>query len=362
MSERMKRLRTKLREKELDALLVSTPENRRYLSGFTGSAGYLLITQEAAILATDFRYVEQGGQQAPAFRLVRIGSGFDWFPKLVGELGVHKAGFESQDLTVATYKALTEALKEASASSGVSLLATASIVELLRAVKEPEELALISRAVAIADEAFEEVAPTIRVGESEQAVAWRLEKAMRERGAEALSFETIVATGPNAALPHHRPSEQPIGAGEPVVIDMGARYRGYCSDMTRTLCLGGGDERFRAVYDTVLGAQLTAIAAVQGGMTSGEADGIARSIIEKAGYGDNFGHGLGHGIGLAVHEHPRVGPNAQAVLEDGMVFTIEPGIYLPGWGGVRIEDTVVLEGGRVRSLSRAFKGEDLHMT
>ncbi|MBI4336831.1 MAG: aminopeptidase P family protein [Chloroflexi bacterium] len=209
----------------------------------------------------------------------------------------------------------------------------------------------------IADQAFQQVASAIQVGETERSVAWRLEKAMRELGAEGLSFDIIVAAGPNAALPHHHPSERPIGAGEPVVIDFGSRYEGYCSDTTRTICLGPADDTFRKVYDIVLGAQLTAIATVQAGMTAGQADSIARDIIKQAGYGDNFGHSLGHGIGLAVHEYPRVGPKAEAALEEGMVFTIEPGIYVPGWGGVRIEDTVVLEKGKVRSLNTSSKSE-----
>lgn len=357
MRARLEKLRGRLQEATLDALLVSTPENRRYLSGFTGSAGYLLISQEATLLATDFRYVEQAGQQASDFRVVRIGGSFDWSPKLVTELGVKRVGFESQHLTVATYKAMTDALQSGAGNGEASLVATAGLVEQLRSVKEPEEVALIARAVEIADHAFEEVARIVQARDTEQEVAWRLEKAMREAGAEAVSFETIVAAGPNAALPHHRPSERPIGAGEPVVIDMGARYQGYCSDMTRTLCLGPVNETFRKVYDTVLGAQLTAMATIAAGMTAGQADALARQVIERAGYGEYFGHAVGHGIGLAVHEFPRVGPNAEAPLQEGMVFTIEPGIYLPGWGGVRIEDTVILENGKVRSMSKAFKTE-----
>ncbi|MFN3974348.1 MAG: M24 family metallopeptidase [Dehalococcoidia bacterium] len=356
MRDRLESVRAGLLEARLDALLVSTPENRRWLSGFTGSAGWLLITQRDAVLATDFRYVEQAGRQAPGFRILHIGGSYDWFPRLVQEVEAHRIGFEATHLTVASYQALIAALKEAQAE-GVSLQATQGLVENLRMRKDPGELALIARAVAIADEALRQVAPTIREGETERAVAWRLEKAMRELGAEGLAFETIVASGPNAALPHHRPSDRPIGRGETVVIDFGARYQGYCADLTRTFCLGDPDETFRKVYDIVLTAQLTAMATIQGGMKAGEADGIARKIIEDAGYKENFGHSLGHGIGLAVHEAPRLGPGSETPLEDGMVFTIEPGIYLPGWGGVRIEDTVVLENGKVRSLTTLPKHE-----
>ena len=358
MNDRVTRLRAAMVEAELEACLISVPENRRYLSGFTGSAGYLIIGRDDAVLATDFRYVEQAGKQCPDFRVHRIRGRFDWLPELAADLRVKRIGFESADLTVAAYNAITEAFQKASAKNGVTFTPTLSLVEPLRTTKEPGELALITRAVEIADAAIEAVTATIEVGETERSVAWRLEKHMREAGAEAIAFDTIVAAGANAALPHHRPSERAIAAGEPVVIDMGARYQGYNSDITRTICLGAPDETFRKVYDTVLGAQLTASATIQEGMSSGEADGIARAVIEEAGYGEQFGHSLGHGIGLAVHEHPRVGPNADDPMTEGTVFTIEPGIYLPGWGGVRIEDTVVMEGGQVRALTQAHKREN----
>ena len=357
MSSRLEKLQGRLQENDLDALLISTPENRRYLSGFTGSAGYLLISQTQALLCTDFRYTEQAGRQAPDFRVDRISSGLDWLPKLAAELGVRKVGFESQTMTVSTYKAFTDVLQEASHNERPELIATSGIVETMRAVKDPEELKLLTRVVEIGDLALEEVTPSIQAGMSEAEVAWLLEKAMREKGASALSFDIIVGSGPNGALPHHRAGERAIVAGEPIVIDMGAKYQGYCSDMTRTIVVGEPDETFRKVYDTVLGAQLTAEATVTAGMTGVEADGLARKIIGEAGYGENFGHSLGHGIGLAVHENPRLGPNSKEVLEDGMVFTIEPGIYLSGWGGVRIEDMVVLENGKARILTKAHKRE-----
>ena len=358
MNTRVDRLREKMAEAELDAYFVSTPENRRYLSGFTGSAGYLIITGTDAVLATDFRYVEQAGQQSPDFRVHRITGGAKWLPELLAELAVKRVGFEADNMTVAFYQRITRSLQEASIENGVSFTATDGLVEPLRVIKDAGELALLTRAMEIADHAFQTVAPTIQVGETERAVAWRLDVAMREAGADGPSFDTIVAAGPNAALPHHRPSEHPIGAGESVVIDFGALYQGYCSDMTRTICLGQPDETFRKVYDTVLGAQLTASATIQEGMTAGAADSIARSIIEEAGYGEQFGHSLGHGIGLAVHESPRVAANAEDLLLDQTVFTIEPGIYIPGWGGVRIEDTVVMDGGRVRALTTSHKSED----
>ena len=355
---RLHKLRSKLGERtELDAVLVSAAENRRYLSGFTGSAGYLFITQDDAVLATDFRYVEQSGRQAPDFRVERITSGLAWFPKLAAETGARRVGFDSQDMTVAIHSALTKAIEESEQSVKPELIATPGIVEELRAVKDEEELRLLTKAVEIADQAFEAVAPTIEPGVAEEEVAWRLEMAMRERGAEAVAFDIIVGAGPNGALPHHRAGAKLIQKGEAVVIDMGATYQGYCSDLSRTVVVGGPDDTFRWVYDTVLQAQLAAEEQVTAGMTGKDTDAIARDVIAEAGYGDNFGHSLGHGIGLAVHESPGVGPTSQGALEDGMVFTIEPGIYLSGWGGVRIEDMVVLENGRARVLSKAHKRE-----
>ena len=262
-------------------------------------------------MATDFRYTEQAELQAPDFRVDRISGGLGWLPELFKELGVRRVGFESGHMTVALHSAIVTALKEDEAASEVSLIATAQFIDPLRAIKEPEELALLTRAMEIADHAFAVVAPTIEVGDTEESVAWRLELAMREAGAEAVAFETIIAAGPNAAKPHHHPTERRIAAGEPVVMDFGARYLGYNSDMTRTICLGEPDEMFRIVYDTVLNAQMTASVTVDPTMNSGEADGIARDIIDKAGYGERFGHSLGHGIGLAVHEYPRVSPRCR---------------------------------------------------
>ena len=355
MSPRLDALRAALQEHNLDGMFITAPENRRYLSGFTGSAGSLLVTQDDAVLATDFRYTEQAASQAPDFRVVRIAAA-GWLPPLAKEMGVRRLGFESADVTVATHTAMVRSLQEG--ANGIELIATTDLVEPQRAVKDADELALITRAVEISDRAYEQVAPTIQVGDTEQSVAWRLEMAMREGDAEALAFDIIVAAGPNGAMAHHRADDTPIQEGQPVVMDFGAKYQGYCSDITRTICIGRPDEAFRRVYDTVLGAQLTASATVEAQMTGEQADGLARSIIEKAGHGDKFGHSLGHGIGLAVHEDPRVGPRAGNTLLDGSVFTIEPGIYIPGWGGVRIEDIVVLENGRARTLTKAHKRED----
>ena len=354
MNLRLEKLREKLLEKELDAILVSTPENRRYVCGFTGSAGYVIVSREGAVLSTDFRYTEQAGIESPDFEVVKIGADWSWLLELSKEMGTKVLGFESQHVTVATYRQITEALKE-QAPQSPRLVATTGIIEGLRSSKDSEEVTLLQKAIDVSDTAMSAVSSTIRPGETEREVAWRLEVAMRELGADSPSFDTIVAAGPNGAMPHHRPSDRPIGEGEPIVIDMGARVGGYCSDITRTVCIGEPDEKFRRVYDIVLGAQLTAIATVRAGMNGGDADELSRVVISEAGYAENFGHSLGHGVGLAVHEYPRVGPKSKHALEGGMIFTVEPGIYLSEWGGVRIEDVVVLEGGGARVMSKAAK-------
>ena len=357
VTTRLRKLREALPGSEVDAVLISSAENRRYLSGFAGSAGYLLISEDVAVLATDFRYVEQAGRQSPDFCVVRTSSGLDWFTELAAEHGLRRVGFESRDVTYSLHAALRDAIDEMEQPDRPELVPTEGIVERLRAVKEPDELELIARAVELADQAFDSVAPGIVPGMSESQVAWDLERSMREAGADGLSFDIIVGSGLNGALPHHRAGERIIEDGDPIVIDMGASYEGYCSDLTRTVFIGKPDDTFREVYDTVLRAQLKAEEMASCGMTGGELDDVARTLIADAGHGDEFGHSLGHGVGLAVHELPTVGPRGEDPIEDGMVFTVEPGIYVSGWGGVRIEDMVVLENGRARVLSKAQKLE-----
>ena len=353
MNARLARLRALLPEKELDALIVSQAENRRYLSGFVGTAGYLIVTASRAILATDFRYTEQARTQARDFEVVQIkGEASEWLPQMAGDLGLKKVGFESMDLSFYAYRRLTEAIGR---GQGWQLIPTERLVEGLRATKDAAEMAALTRAAHLADLAAEHLEKTLRPGVQEKEVAWQMESFLRESGSEFIPFELIIASGPNAALPHAHPAERRIAEGEPVIMDIGARVDGYCSDLSRTFFLGKPDDTFRRVYDIVLGAQLTAIATLKPGMTGEEADRLARTVIEQGGYGDNFGHGLGHGVGLAVHEEPRLGMNSKDVLSDNMVFTVEPGVYLPGWGGVRIEDMVVIDGGKVRPLTGSRK-------
>ncbi|MBI2869876.1 MAG: aminopeptidase P family protein [Chloroflexi bacterium] len=352
--DRLQRLRAGLAEKEIESMLVSQPENRFYLSGFSGSAGYLLVTPDRAVLATDFRYIEQAKAQAPDYEIFRAaGDIAGWLPEMARDLGIRALGFEAANVTFSLYQQLKDGIKEK--DTGNRLVPLNGVVESLRVVKEPEEIAFMEQAARIADGAFEYAESFIQPGMTEREAAWEIEKAMRERGSQALPFDIIVASGPNAAMPHAQPSARRIGLGEPVVIDMGARHEGYACDLTRTICLGNQDDTFKRVYDVVLGAQLTAIAIVKDGMTGEQADSLARKVIEQAGYGEAFGHGTGHGVGLATHEPPRLAPKSADVLKKGMVFTIEPGVYLPGWGGVRIEDLVQMEEGRVRVLSGARK-------
>ena len=355
MQSRLSTFVAQLPEREVDAVLISGAENRRYLSGFSGSAGYLFITDERAHLATDFRYTEQATAQAAHFDVEQVRMGWDWLLTQLKETSAKRVGFESQAMTVATYNSLMNAIVEDSDLSGIELVPIADLTDGQRCFKDADELALLQRAIDASDVAMEKVCPTIAEGMTEREVAWRMEMAMRDAGSEGISFDTIVAAGTNGAMAHHMPTDKVIRQGEPIVIDMGAKVGGYCSDITRTVVVGEPDEMFHKIYGIVLDAQLTAIDKVRTGMTGEEADGLARDVIADAGYGDNFGHSLGHGVGLAVHEIPRVSPRSQDPLDVNSVFTVEPGIYLPGWGGVRIEDIVILGKDGATPLSKASK-------
>lgn len=339
---------------EVDAILISQPENRRYLSGFDGSAGYLLITARDRVLVTDFRYLEQARRQSPDYRVFPIsGSRDEWFPRLLDGHNIRLLAFEGRHVTFYHYRDLSDIIKKAGLS--LKLVPVDSIVEKIREVKEPEEIELINRAVVISDAAMGYARGLIASNITEQELAWEIERFMREAGSEPVPFGVIAGSGENAALPHARATSRDISTGGPVLLDFGARVGGYSSDLSRTFIADGGDETFKRVYDIVLGAQLAAIEMVKEGMTGEEADNIARTVITEAGYGEYFGHALGHGIGLLPHEAPRLGRGSQETITEGMVFTIEPGIYIPGWGGVRIEDTVVMDDGRIRVISKAEK-------
>lgn len=370
MPDRLTRIRAALAEAGLDALYVSCAvddsfgthsANRRYVTGFSGSTGYALLSMDRAILAVDFRYVEQAEREAAprGFELWKTGSRKkkEWLPALFAHAGLagKKLGLSKADLSLTEYVTIQEAAAEMLPGARPELAPAPPIVEKLRRVKDAEELAALQRSIDICDAAFEAVAPTIEPGQTEQDVALAIETAFRRLGAQGPSFATIVAGGPWSAMPHASPRPEPIRAGEPVVIDMGAFANGYCSDLTRTVSPGSETPTFREIYAIVHEAQRTAIERVEPGMTGPQAHAAAFDVIAGHGYGEQFGHGLGHGVGLEVHEVPYLGLTSEDTLEEGMVFTIEPGIYIPGWGGVRIEDVVVLERGRARVLSHAKK-------
>jgi Xaa-Pro aminopeptidase len=353
-AERIIRLRQKFEDKDIDAMLVSQPDNLYYLSGCEGLEGFLLITGTESIIITDFRYVEQAERQSPHCSIFRIsGKMADWLPKLLGGSNIRHLGFENSHLSFAAYNQMSEIFQSAGIS--LKLVPLEGIVDSLRMIKEPEEIERIRQAIKITDSVYEYVEGILKPGITETQLAWEIEKFQREHGSQPVPFELIVAAGPNAALPHAKPSDYMIKEGDPIVIDIGAKYKYYGSDLTRTLCAGKKDDTFRKVYDFVLEAQLAAISQIKSGMTGREADAFARSLIARAGYGEAFGHSLGHGIGLVTHEKPTIGPGSSDVLTNGMVFTVEPGIYISGWGGVRIEDDVVIENDRLQVLSSARK-------
>ena len=341
----------------LDALLISTFENRLYISGFSGSAGFLFITDSELILATDSRYTEQASIESKGFTIKRVSSKLDWLIDLIKITGVKRVGFEADDITVNMHHTLVSETNKLNSgqTKKIEMVGTSNIVGDLRQVKTSDEIQILKQVCSITDQAMDTVTPSIVAGMTEQEVSWMLEQAMRNFGGEKMSFDVIVAAGANAALPHHRPDSSTMKSGDSVVIDMGCVYQNYCSDLTRTIVIDQPDDRFLQIYKTVLDAQIHAEAEARPGMSGADIDYLARSIISDAGFGDQFGHSLGHGVGLEVHEQPWISANSKNIIEPGMVFTIEPGIYIPGWGGVRIEDVVVMKETGVELLNKAKK-------
>jgi len=336
--QRLRKLRGVMEQEGIEALLITNAVNRKYLTGFTGTAGYVVVTADRAWLFVDFRYVTQAGEQAHGYEVVEHGVPA---ARTIGEtlraLGISKLGFEQQDVTYGSYLQYAADLGD-----GLKLVPTDGVVEKLRRVKDEEELKVIQQAVDIADAAFEHALTRLRTGVPEQEIAFELEFFMRKSGASGKSFETIVASGVRSAMPHGVASDKLIGTDEFVTMDFGAVNKGYCSDLTRTVFIGQPTPKHKELYDIVLEAQLTALEGLRSGITGREGDALARDVIAKYGYGDYFGHGTGHCVGLDIHESPRLSKTEGTVLESGMVITVEPGIYIPGFGGVRIEDMVVI--------------------
>jgi len=338
-------------EAGLEGMLITQGENRYYLTGFNGSAGTVVITATRQLLIVDFRYWEQAATEAPDFEVVRLqGRLEDRLPEIFAELGINQVGFEANAVTVAQLDRWREKL-----GSSLILRSTTDWVEQHRRQKDKSEVVAIRRAAALTDQAFKHICLTIRPGMTERQIAWGLEVYLRTHGADSLAFDTIVASGPNAALPHAKSGDRPVQTGEPILLDFGARVDHYCADLSRTICLGKPPKQLAEIHELVRLAQQTALDGIRAGLTTREADAIARDVIQDAGYGEQFGHGLGHGVGLAIHEGPRVSWMTDEVLAANMVITVEPGIYVPNWGGVRIEDTVVVQDDGVESLSQASK-------
>jgi Xaa-Pro aminopeptidase len=347
---RLVKFRKKLAEKGFDAALITKRENYMYMSGFTGTSAFLIITQKDAVLITDFRYKEQAVRQAPFYEVVKYqGSLTAALADQIKNRNIKNLGFEESVLTYERYMIFKENL-------GVGeFVPLKGIIEELRMKKDKSEIDTIKKAVKIADSAFEHILGYIKPGVSEMEIAAEIEHFMKKQGASAASFETIVASGRRSSMPHGVASDKRIELGDAITMDYGAMYNGYCSDITRTVFLGKPDEELKKIYNIVLNAQLSSIEDAHKGKLGRRIDMTARNVISKSGYGENFGHGLGHGVGLEIHEEPRFSPAGNVVMENGMVVTVEPGIYIAGLGGVRIEDIIVINNSIPINLTGASK-------
>jgi len=336
-ADRLSRLRDRMRTAEIDGLVVSSPGNIFYLSGFRGSSGVVLIAEQRSRLFSDFRYRLQAREQAPDFEFVEVPRGL---LARVGEAavedGLQRLRYDPAHLTCEMRDQLAEG------APGLDLAPAEGLVEALRSVKSADEVQRIATAAALADAALARMAELLRPGATEREIAFEGEFLMRRQGAEAAAFDMIVASGPRSALPHAETTDRELRPGDLVVIDIGARVSGYCSDMTRTFAVQSAPKAAQDIYGIVYRAQRAAAAGVRAGAVCGEVDSIARAMIEEAGHGDDFGHGLGHGVGIDVHEAPRLARDQDAALVAGNVVTVEPGIYVDGLGGVRLEDLLVV--------------------
>ena len=335
---RAARVRAEMRRYGLDALLVTSRANVQYLTGFKGTAGTALLTPGGLDLVVDFRYYEQAATEAPGARRVLVdGARYEAaIAEAVRTAGPRKLAVEADHLTVAEHMGLAGLLPE------VALVPSRGLVEVARAIKDEEEIALIRRAAAITSEAVAEALAAVRPGLTERALANVVEAAMRARGADGTAFPTLVASGPRAALPHPRPGDRALEAGDWVLIDAGAQVDGYRADMTRSFVLGAPTAAQVAAYDAVRAALDAGLAAVRPGRAAREVDAACRRVLSARGYGRLFGHDAGHGVGLELHEAPRIGPGGDEELEAGMIITVEPGLYEPGVGGVRLEELVLV--------------------
>lgn len=354
--QRLGKLRELLAAAGLDALYVTNRKNFFYLSGFSGTAGALLVCRNDAFLLTDFRYLEQAQSESPEFTRVEIKDTYAAaLAPLLRERQISRLGCEGEHLAYNQFLNLKDQLGD------IELTGTSGLVEKIRLTKDGYEIEQIEKAAYLADKAFEQVLPAVRPGVSEREIALQLEYSMRRMGADGAAFPIIVASGPRSALPHGVASARKLQAGDLVTMDFGAVYRGYASDTTRTVVLGKPSRKQQEIYAIVLEAQMRGLAAVKKGVRASEVDRAARDVIAGRGYGAQFGHGTGHGLGLDIHENPRLSKTDHTVLQPGMAVTVEPGIYIPGWGGVRIEDTVVVGSAGARILTGTPKDKLLSL-
>lgn len=341
-------LRKVMEQKGLDAIVVLSPYNRRYLSGFTGTSGSLLITQDTKQLITDFRYIQQANSQAEDFEIInQNGPMINKINELIQHGNYKNVGVEADLITYNEYQALN--------TDEVQLSSIEGVIETIRMIKDYFEIKQIQKAADIVDETYEHILKWVKPGMTENEVNNEMEMFMRSKGATCSSFDTIVASGHRGALPHGVASNKVIEEGDMITLDFGALYEGYVSDITRTFAIGEPKEEMKKIYNIVLESQLAALEQIKPGMTGKEADSIARDIISSYGYGEQFGHSLGHGIGLEVHEGPALSQKSDIVLEENMCVTLEPGIYVEGLGGVRIEDDVLVTKNGLQRFTKSTK-------
>ncbi|NLJ96142.1 MAG: aminopeptidase P family protein [Clostridiales bacterium] len=336
--DNFKRVQKIIKQLNIDAVLVSNGNNMRYVSGFAGETGYLYISEKHHAVITDFRYTYQAEAEAEGYEIITIGSGGyeEAIKEILNRDKVKRLGFESEDLLYSKYEHLRDALE------GVELVPIKDEITSLRRIKTKNELEYIKKAEAIGDKVFTEILTFIKPGMTELEIAAKIEYLLKIYGGERSSFPAIVASGINSSMPHAVPTHKKVEVGDFLTMDYGCVYKGYCSDMTRTIVVGKANDKQKEIYNIVLEAQLAALDAIKPGLKGKEIDKVARDIIYKAGYEGCFGHGLGHSVGLFIHENPRLSPSEEDLIEDGMVETVEPGIYIRGFGGVRIEDLVLV--------------------
>lgn len=350
LNQRIDKTRAFIKENDIEAFLVIKPENIRYLSGFTGTSGQLLITQRINYLITDFRYIDQAKMQCPDYEIVKQERKMiDTIKDICLQENIKYIAFEEEQMVFKMYETYYQALKP------IKFIPSSQFLTTIRSIKDEEEITSLKKAVSLADEAFSHIIQYIKPGVREKEIALELEFFLRKKGAEAKPFDFIVASGERGALPHGVASDKPIANGDLVTMDFGCILNGYCSDITRTVCIGTSSIKQREIYNIVLEAQITGINCLKTNMKCEDADRISREVIEKAGYGEYFGHCLGHGVGMEVHEEPRLAKGNDNLLQPGMVVTIEPGIYIPSYGGIRIEDMVLIHENHIEILTKSCK-------